>query len=133
MHNSCAIGAENHADADFVGTLRDGVGCDAVEADSGEDQRDDAEEAGEAGGGTLLIKRKLDLLLHGSNAGDGQIGIELGERSGEQGLKHACGRVGDEHDAADEVGTELESFHELIVVVHHLGERDIEHGTRSAR
>ena len=40
-----AVGAQHHADADFVGALRYGIGGDAVEADGGEDERDDAERA----------------------------------------------------------------------------------------
>ncbi len=39
--------AEGQADADLVGTLRDGVGHDAVDADAGERKSEDAEARGE--------------------------------------------------------------------------------------
>ena len=76
-----AAGAERHADADLVGALRDGVGGDAVQADRREHERDDAEEAGEAGHGALLIEGAIDLLLQRPDAGDGQVRIDLGERA----------------------------------------------------
>ena len=34
------VGAKRHANADLAGALRDGVGGDAVEADSSESERD---------------------------------------------------------------------------------------------
>jgi len=69
--------------------LGDRIGGDAVETDSGEKQCDDAEESSEAGDGALLIEGKIDLLLHGANAVEGEIGIELGKLLGEQGLEFA--------------------------------------------
>src|SRR5216683_6488366 len=50
-----AVRAERHANADFVGSLSNGIGGDAVEANRGKDQRDDAKQTGETGYGALLV------------------------------------------------------------------------------
>src|SRR5216683_48371 len=99
-----AVRAERHANADFVGSLSNGIGGDAVEANRGKDQRDGAKQAGETGYGALLVEGKLNLLLHGPDAVDGQIGIKFREHPGELGFEGARGYIGYEHHSADEVG-----------------------------
>ena len=62
-----AIGAERHADADFVRPLRDGVGGHAIQADRREHERDGPEQPREARHGALLIERAIHLLLQPSS------------------------------------------------------------------
>jgi hypothetical protein len=45
LANGSAIRSQGHADAHFLLALRDGVRHDAVDADSGQSQRDEAEDA----------------------------------------------------------------------------------------
>ena len=55
--------AERHAKADLVRPLRNFVGGHAVKSDRRKHQRDDPEQARQAGDGALLIERAIDLLL----------------------------------------------------------------------
>ena len=49
-----SVGAEGHADAEFVGARGDAVRDDAVQADGGEGQREDREDAEQRGHQALL-------------------------------------------------------------------------------
>ena len=51
------------------------------------DQRDDAEQPGQAGDGALLIEGAIDLLLQRADAGDGQVRIGVGQRPRHQRLE----------------------------------------------
>ena len=71
--------AQSHANADFGGASRDGVGGEAVEAKRGEKKSEDAEERGEAGDETVFGELFGDLLVEGLKFHDSEIGIDLGE------------------------------------------------------
>jgi len=62
-----------------LGAALDGVAVDAVEADGGEDEGEDAEEAGHVGDGALLIEVGVDLLAHGQDVEEGEVGVDVGE------------------------------------------------------
>src|SRR5205814_4554494 len=119
-----------NANADFVGFLGNGIGGDAVEADGGKDERDDAKEAGKAGHGALLIEGKFNLLLHGPDAVNGEVGIQFRQDPGELRFEGARRHVGDELDSADKVRVQLDHLQQVIGIIHSLGQRDVEHGTR---
>src|SRR5260370_723975 len=100
MEQSGALRAEGHGNADFVGSLSNGIGGDAVQANRGKDERDGAKQAGEAGYSALLVEGKFNLLLHGPYAVDGKIGIKFREHPGELGFEGARGPIGDEASSA---------------------------------
>ena len=87
------IGAERHAHADLAPAARHGIGRDAVEADRGEHQRNDAEEAGKAGHGALLVEGPRHLFLERADGVHGQVGIRLGERARHEWLQCALRRA----------------------------------------
>ena len=92
LHHVHTVSAKGHANADFLRSLRDGVRGDAIQTNSGQQQRHNPEQPGKAGHGALLIKSEIHLLLHGPDAGDGQVRINFRQRPGEQRLKRARGR-----------------------------------------
>ena len=63
--------AEGHANADLVGTASYVVSHDAVDADAGEDESEDAEPAGEGGEQTLLRDAVFDLFGLGADVAEG--------------------------------------------------------------
>src|SRR5207248_8923898 len=83
------VGAKRHADTDLARALGDRVSGDAVEADSGENQSDDTEQAGQAGNRPSLTKPQCDLLLHGADITDREIWIRFGKRLFNQRLDSA--------------------------------------------
>ena len=126
-----AISAESHADADFAGAALDGVGGDAVEADGGEDEGEDAEEAGHVGDGTLLIEVGVDLLAHGQDIEEGEVGIDVGEDAADLGLEAFHAAAGLEDGAFDVVGHVIDAAHHRVVFVFDvLREGDEEHRAR---
>src|SRR5580693_8544167 len=69
-------GAEGDANADFLGSLIDGVGDDGVEADRGQAERDggeDGEQDSEHAVGPVLT---LQLFVHGAEVADGEAVVE---------------------------------------------------------
>ncbi len=70
--DSFAIGAERHAQPDFVRSLRHFIGGHSVQTDGGERQRRDPEQSREARDGTLLVEGAIHLLLQRPHAGDGE-------------------------------------------------------------
>ena len=70
--------AEGHADADFAGAAGYVVGHEAVDADAGEDEGEDAEGSGEHGEGFLLGDGCVDLSLLRADVADGKIGVDVG-------------------------------------------------------
>src|SRR6266404_3777676 len=97
------VSAQRHANADLIGSLRDGIGRDAIQSDRSKHESHNPEQAGEACYRALLIERKLNLLLHGPDARDGQICIELRQCPGEQRLERTRRHVGYQHDSTDKV------------------------------
>ena len=71
-------GAESHADADFAGAAGYGVSHDAVDADASEDEGEQAEASGEAGEDAFIGEAGVDLLGHGANFDERQVGIKRG-------------------------------------------------------
>src|SRR5271167_900264 len=61
-HDVHAVGAQRHAHSDFAGAAHHGVGGEAIEADGGQQQRDDAKGAGQLRHHALLVKVHGDLL-----------------------------------------------------------------------
>ena len=110
--HAAAIGAERHAQADLAPAARHGIRRDAVEADRGEDQRNDAEQAGEAGDGALLVEGPRHLFLERADVDHGQVGIRLGERARHEWLQRALRRVGHQQNAADVVRGRLHALHQ---------------------
>ncbi len=93
--------AEGHADADLAGAAGDVVGHDAVDADAGEDESEDAEPSGEGGEEALLRDAGFDLFGLGADVAewkvlvDGLDGVaECGEDGGGRELRFDG--VGDE-------------------------------------
>ena len=107
------VRAEGHADADFAGAALDGVGGDAVEADGGEDEGEDAEESGHLGDGALLIEVGIDLLLQGLNAEEGEVGIDVAEDVADRGFEALHAAVQLQDCAFDEVGAVVDGLHDL--------------------
>src|SRR5882724_773649 len=83
--------AEGHANADFAGTLGNGVGHYAVEAEDGEQRGEKAEDGGEAGDHAFGGEGVGDLHFGGAHAVDGNIGIEVAEFLANDG--HEQGRI----------------------------------------
>src|SRR5262245_22670869 len=111
-----AIGAERHTHADLARTLFDGVCHHAVQAHSGENKAERAEEHGEGGDHVLLPKitgQNSRVRLH---AVDHQVGGDAGERFAYLGFD--AGRIAGspDDDVVEEVGEEVEGV-ELRVVV----------------
>jgi hypothetical protein len=86
------IGTQRHANADFVGSLRHRVGRDAVESNRGQHESDHPEPTREIGYGALLIEGEINLLLHGSDAGDGQDGVHVRQNPTKSSLRAAPSR-----------------------------------------
>ena len=68
--------AEGHADADLAGAAGYVVGHDAVDADAGEDESEDAEEGGEGGEESLLRDGGFDLFGLGADVAERQILVD---------------------------------------------------------
>ena len=85
-----AIRAERHADADLVGPPADHVGHQAVDADGGEKDCEQAEESGELRDDALIGEGAGDLLIERGDVRDGQVAVDLVD-----GLLH-CGSDGGE-------------------------------------
>ncbi len=116
-----AVGTKRHANADFVGSLSNGISGYSVEANRGKDQRNNAEQPRETSHGALLVEGKLNLLLHGSDAVDGQVGIQIGKHPGELRFEGARGQVGYEQHSSDKVGVQLDFLHQFVGIIHILG------------
>src|SRR5271157_3194798 len=101
---------QGHANADFVGSPGHGVGRDAVQSHCRQQKGDDPEKAGKTGYGALLIETEVDLLLHGPDAGESQVGIHLRQCPHQQGLEGAGSRTGHQHDSADKMRSQLDLF-----------------------
>ena len=69
-------GSNGHADADLTRTLRNGVGHDAVEADSGENEGKDGEGTEEQSLHARVFGLISDHVLHGAGMQQGEAGIE---------------------------------------------------------
>ena len=125
-----AIGAERHPQADFVAAACHGIRRDTVETDCGEDKCNDAEKAGKAGDGALLVEGPSHLFFQRANVDHGQVGIRRGERARDEGLQYARRSVGDQQNAADVVRGGLHPLHQRARVLHGLRQRDEESRTR---
>ena len=71
LKNVRARGAERHADADLFVTLRHEICDDAVDAETGEGQREDGEDRNQPGAETRLRGRIVDQRFHGVHFHDG--------------------------------------------------------------
>jgi hypothetical protein len=94
--------AEGHAQADLAGAAGDDVRHDAVDADGGEDEREDAEAAERDRGHARGEERGAHVLGERFRAEDRKGGIELLHGVAEavqRGLRVAAG-AGDERDVA---------------------------------
>src|SRR5579875_1992353 len=117
-----SVGAEGHADADFAGAAGDDVGGDSVEADGGEDEREDAEESGHLGDDALLIEAVGDLLVHGVDVEDGEVRVDLGDGAADLWLEAREAAADLEDDVFDEMGAVVDFLHKRGVVVDMLSE-----------
>ena len=77
--DAVGLGAEGHAQAEFAGALRDGVGGDAVDAETGEkngERREGGEEErAEALRGGLIAEK----VAHGEDVVKGKVFVEVGD------------------------------------------------------
>ena len=69
---------EGDADTDFVGALFGCVGDDSIEADGGEEEREEAEGAGEVDNDALEDVAHLHIVFEGGDVVEGQVGVEAG-------------------------------------------------------
>src|ERR1017187_5218772 len=127
-HDAAAFRAESHADSDFAGAARDGVCHAAVEADAGDEQREDGEAAAKSGKGALLADGLIDYARLRADVGNGNGGAGPGDDlAGGAGLAH------DLPDGADErqrvVGGAQFEYH-LSQTVDILGVRHVGHRRR---
>ena len=96
--DGAAVCAEGHADADLGGAAGYGVGGYAVEAEGGEQERQDAEERHELSDHAVLGKAVGDLFVEGLELHDGEIWIDRGKcLAGERlHVVHGAGGLDDE-------------------------------------
>ena len=128
-NDAAAVCAEGHANADLTGSALDGVGGDAIESHSGEDEGEDAEEAGHLRDGALLLEAVRDLVIHAVDVNDGEVGIDLGEDAAHLRLQALDVVVAEFEDhALDKVGAIVDHLHHGRVVVDVLSQGDEEEG-----
>src|ERR1035441_7117365 len=117
-NDAATFRAESHTDSDLAGAARDGVCHAAVEADAGDEQREDGEAAAKPGKGELLADGLIDYA---------RLRADVGNGNGGAGLAH------DLPDGADErqrvVGGAQFEYH-LSQTVDILGVRHVGHRRR---
>ncbi len=74
-----AVGAQGHAHPNLAGAPLYRVCRDTIEADGSEHQRQQTKEPGHLRHGALLVEIAVNLILHGLNIDNGQIGIDFAE------------------------------------------------------
>src|ERR1700728_2994377 len=77
LYDIVAIRAEGHAHANFTGAPFHGISSDTVKADGGKDEGENAEQPSHLGGGAPLIEIRIDVVLHGFEIQQGDVGINL--------------------------------------------------------
>src|SRR3984885_10855373 len=117
------IRAESHADTDLAGAALHAVGGDAIESDSGQDEREDAEEAGHLRDGALLIEAVCNLLLHGLHVDERKVRVDRREDTADLRFEAASAAVHLQHGALDHVGAVVHHLHHGLVVMLMLSER----------
>ena len=76
LHDIFAAGAERHADADLLRALRHRIGDDAVDSDTGEHERESAEQAEQDERDAAAADRILHELIHGADGRNGLVAID---------------------------------------------------------
>ncbi len=74
--HAALTGAQGHPQADFAGSLVDGVDEDPIQADGGEPEGDQAEDAQEGDADAGLEEAAVDDLLSGPDAADQHLRID---------------------------------------------------------
>src|SRR5215470_11029969 len=111
-----AIGAECHAYSDFTGATLDGVGGDAIKADGGEDEGENAEESRHLGHSTLRIEVGVDVLPHGDDVLQGDVGVNLAENAANLRLDSIHAAMELEDCSFNMVGAVIDHLHHGVVI-----------------
>src|SRR6516225_9395545 len=87
LEDASAVRAQRHANTDLASAPRHRVCRDAVESDTGQDQRQQSEELCEPRDELVLIEVEAKLLPEALHVEHGEVGIDVGEGPADSGLQ----------------------------------------------